>query len=152
MKPDYFLYGRRVILVEYDTAMNWSSSLPNANWLCILVSDDCERRYLDEVISKIIGKDVGWVATIGNQCELVHDLIDEEIAFRQVDIEPLYLPKHDIMTTFHHDFADGIWFSIVAAHDDDFEIETVVILDLTRGARNDEIQAALKSISDEEAH
>lgn len=153
MKSDYFLHGRRVILIEYDTATNWSNGLPNANWLCVLASDDRERRYLDEIISKIIAKDVGWVVTIGNQCELVHDLIDEEIAFRQADIEPLYLPKHDdIMTTFHHDFADGIWFSIVAAHDDDFEIETVVILDLTRGARRSDIDAALAKISEEEGH
>ncbi len=152
MKSDYSLHGRRVTLIEYDITANWSNGLPNANWLCVLVSDDRERRYLDEVINKIIGKDVGWVATIGSQCELVHDLIDEEIAFRLADIEPLYLPKHDIMTTFHHDFADGIWFSIVAARDDDFDIETVVILDLTSGARNDDIQAALKSLSDEEAH
>ena len=56
------------------------------------------------------------------------------------------------MTTFHHDFADGIWFSIVAAHDDDFEIETVVILDLTRGARRSDIDAALAKISEEEGH
>lgn len=151
MQPDYFLHGRKVTLVEYDTATNWSDHLPHANWLCVLVSDDRERRYLDEVISKIIAKDVCWVATIGNQCEWVHDLIDEEIVYRQVDIEPLYLPKHDIMTTFHHDFAEGIWFSIVAAHDDDFEIETVVILDLTGGARNDEIQAALSNVIDREA-
>lgn len=149
MKSECFLYGRRVVLAEYDTATNWSSQLPNANWLCILVSDDRERRYLDEVINKIIAKDVGWVATIGNQCELVHDLIDEEIAFRKADIERLYLPKHDIMTTFHHDFADGIWFSVVAAHDDDFEIETVVILDLTGGVRQDEIQTALKNVVEE---
>ena len=147
MKSEYFLHGRRVTLAEYDTATNWSSQLPNENWLCILVSDDRERRYLDEVINEIIAKDVSWVATIGNQCELVHDLIDEEISFRKADIEPLYLPKHDIMTTFHHDFADGIWFSVVAAHDDDFEIETVVILDLTRGARNDEFEMALDSRS-----
>jgi hypothetical protein len=150
MKPDYFLHGRRVMLVEYDTATNWSSQLPNANWLCILVSDDRERRYLDEVISKIIEKDVGWVATTGAQCELVHDLIDEEIAFRMTDIEPLYLPKHHIMTTFDHDFGDGIWFSIVAAHHDDFDIETVVILDLARGTRRGDIQAALSTILNEE--
>ncbi|WP_031528619.1 DUF7684 family protein [Dyadobacter crusticola] len=151
MIPDFFLYGRRVIHIEYDTATNWSSRLPNANWLCILVSDRRERRYLDEVISKIIEKDVGWVATIGSQCELVHDLIDEEIAFRMADIEPLYLPKHNIMTTFHHDFSDGIWFSIVAADDDEFEIKSVVILDLTEGASDDKIQTVLNTIINKEA-
>ena len=151
MNLEYILHGRRVILAEYYTATYWSSRLPNANWLCILVSDHRERRYLGEVINKIIAKDVGWVATIGTPCELVHDLIDEEIAFRKADIEPLYLPKHDIMTTFHHDFADGIWFSVVPAHDDDFEIETVVILDVTGGARNDEIETALNNIINEGA-
>ncbi|CAG5070017.1 hypothetical protein DYBT9623_02757 [Dyadobacter sp. CECT 9623] len=143
--PDLHLNNRRIDIIEYNTYTNWASQLPNSNWLCILVSDDRERRYLDEVINKIIARDVCWVAAIGNQCELLHDLVDEEVAFRGVDIDSLYLPKHDIMTTFHRDFQEGIWFSIYAAHDEEFEIETITILDLTSGKRKKEIELALEN-------
>ncbi|GAB3017838.1 DUF7684 family protein [Spirosoma pulveris] len=136
--------SRDILLVEYTTAENWYSQIPNKNWLCVLVSDDLDRRYLDDVISKIILKDVCWIATIGNQCEGVHDLIDEEIVFREVlKVDKAYLPKHDIMTTWHHDFEDGIWFSIIAANDDEIDIEAVVILDMTNGQRMTDIQTAL---------
>jgi hypothetical protein len=138
------LNNRQINVVEYNTSTNWSTQLPEANWLCLLVSDDRGRRYLDEVINKIIARNVCWVAAIGDQCELLHDLVDEEIAFRQVDIDSLYLPEHNIMTTFHQDFAEGIWFSIFAAHDDEFKIEAVVILDLTSGGRKEDIFLALK--------
>ncbi|GAB3981424.1 hypothetical protein GCM10028806_50940 [Spirosoma terrae] len=108
------------------------------------MSDDRERRYLDEVIVKIILKDVCWIATVGKQCEKVHDWADEEILFRKVEEEDEpYLPKHDIMTTWHHDFEEGIWFSIIAANDAEIDIETVVILDMTNGQRQADIQAAL---------
>ena len=62
-----------------------------------------------------------------------HDLIDEEIAFREVDIDKPYLPKHFIMTTWHHDFSEGLWFGIFAANNDEVCIEKVLILDMTEG-------------------
>lgn len=41
--------AREVVLVEYDTAQNWYAQLPNHNWLCAIISDNRERRYLEEV-------------------------------------------------------------------------------------------------------
>lgn len=79
-----------------------------------------------------------------------HDLADDEIQFRQVDIDDLYLPKHDIMTTWHNDFDDGIWFSIFAANDEDVTIEKVVILDMTDGRESNRINNLLNKFSLEE--
>ncbi|GAB4034755.1 DUF7684 family protein [Spirosoma jeollabukense] len=135
--------SREILFVEYNTAQNWYAQIPNQNWLCVLISDDRDRRYLNEVITKIIAKDVCWICTLGKQCELVHDLIDEEIVFREVDIEDLYLPKHEIMTTWHHDFEEGIWFSIIAANHDEIAIEKVILLDMTNGQRINDIQMGL---------
>src|SRR5690606_25296387 len=111
---DHFIQGsmtlneREIRFVTYSTERNWVSELPKSNWLCILVDNDRPRKYLNEVISKIVNNDVCWISTIGQQCERNHDLIDEEIAFRTVDIEDLYLPNHEITTTWHHDFDEGI--------------------------------------------
>jgi hypothetical protein len=138
------LNDREIIFVTYSTERDWIRELPKSNWLCILVDNDRPRNYIDEVISKIINNDVCWVSTIGRSCERNHDLIDEEIVFRQVDIEDLYLPKHDIMTTWHHDFDEGIWFSIFAANDEDVVIDKVVILDMTNGDERERIEKLIE--------
>lgn len=140
------LNDRKIRFVEYSTEKNWLDQLPNKDWLCILVVNDKPRRYVDEVISKILTKVEAYVCTIGGQCELVHDLIDEEISFREVDIENLYLPKHQIMTTWHHDFEDGIWFAIYAAHNEEVSIKEIVFLDMTNGIEISRIDAAINKI------
>jgi hypothetical protein len=94
-----FLNERKKKIIEYSTKKNWFSLLPNKDWLCVLVVNDKPRRYVDEVISKILAKDVGYVSTIGKQCEQVHDMFDEEVAYREAEIENLYLPDHYILTT-----------------------------------------------------
>src|SRR5690606_38446072 len=104
---------------------------------------------IDEVISKIIENDVCWVLTAGQSCELIHDLIDEEIAFRQVDIDELYLPKHEIMTTWHKDFDKGVWFGIFGAYDEDVQIDKVVILDMTEGKETQRIKNLIEKFSTE---
>ncbi|ADB41541.1 hypothetical protein Slin_5575 [Spirosoma linguale DSM 74] len=135
--------SRDVIYIQYNTSNNWFSQLPNQNWLCVLVSDDRDRNYLDEGISKIINNSVCCLCCVGKQCELVNDLADEEIAFREVNVDKPYLPDHDIMTTWHADFEEGVWFSVIAAYHKEVDIRTVVILDMTSGQRIAEIQNAL---------
>ncbi len=81
------LNDREIIFVTYSTERNWTAELPKSNWLCVLVDNDRTRNYIDEVISKIINNDVRYVCTVGQSCEKTHDLIDEEIVFRQVDID-----------------------------------------------------------------
>lgn len=144
------LNDREIIFIKYATDYNWADLLPNSNWLCILVDHDRPRNYIDEVISKLINNDVAWISTVGQRCEKNHDLADDEIQFRQVDIDDLYLPKHDIMTTWHNDFDDGIWFSIFAAKDEDVTIEKVVILDMTDGRESNRIDNLLNKFSSEE--
>ena|SRR5690606_11478480 len=138
------LNDREIIFVTYSTERNWTAELPKSNWLCILVDNDRQRNYIDEVISKIINNDVCYVCTVGQNCELNHDLIDEEIVFRKVDIDDHYLPKHDIMTTWHTDFDEGIWFAFFAAYDENVSIDKVVILDMTNGQENDRIKNLLE--------
>ncbi|MCB9237360.1 MAG: hypothetical protein H6580_05480 [Flammeovirgaceae bacterium] len=108
------------------------------------MDNDRQRNYIDEVISKIINNDVCYVCTVGQNCELNHDLIDEEIVFRKVDIDDHYLPKHDIMTTWHTDFDEGIWFAFFAAYDEDVSIDKVVILDMTNGEEKGRIKNLLE--------
>jgi hypothetical protein len=143
------LNNRELIFITYSTEKNWEKDLPKKNWLCIVVDNGRPRQYIDEVISKIIENDVCWVLTVGQSCELIHDLVDEEIVFRQVDIDDLYLPKHDIMTTWHMDFDEGIWFGIFAANDEDVQIDKVVILDMTAGEERQRITKLIDGFNED---
>ncbi len=62
---------------------------------------------------------------------------------------PLYLPNHDIMTTWHNDFEDGIRFAIFGAHNENIEFEEVVILDMTSGEESERINAYLNKLTSE---
>ena len=135
--------NREIIIVKYNTEENWIRNVPRANWLCVLVDNDRPNRYLREVTSKIIDKDVCYVCAVGQSCEKTHDLIDEELGFRAVDIDDLYLPKHSIITTWHNDFDEGIWFSIFAAHHDEVLIDKIVVLDMTNGKEIDRVNRLL---------
>ena len=134
---------REIIKVKYTTEENWIKNIPKSNWLCILVDNNSQRTYLDEVISKIINNDVCYVCSIGQSCERTHDLIDEEIVFREVDTEKLHLPNHHITTTWHNDFNEGIWFALFAAYHDEVSIDKVVILDMTNGSELKRIKKRL---------
>ena len=137
---------REIITVKYTTEQNWIKNVPQSNWLCILVDNDRQRNYLDEVISKIINNDVCYVCTVGQSCEKTHDLMDEEIVFREVDIEKLYLPNHHIMTTWHTAFDEGIWFAIFAAHHEEVSIDKIVVLDMTDGNELNRIDKILTDL------
>lgn len=136
--------NREIRLVQYSTEKNWLQELPSKDWLCVLCVQETPKRYINEVLAKIITNDVCYVCTIGSQCEFVHDLLDEEIVYRETEEPPLYLPKHDIMTTWHNDFDDGIWFAIYEANDDQIEIKNVLILDMTSGLMRTRIESALE--------
>ncbi|KAA3437925.1 DUF7684 family protein [Rufibacter hautae] len=138
--------NRKVKIVGYSTEKNWLDQLPNKEWLCAMVVNDKPRRYIDEVINKIINNDVGYVCTMGKQAELVHDLIDEEITFRESEIEKPYLPKHSIITTWDIDIEEEIWFALFAAYSEEIEIKEVVILDMTDGLEMPRVETFLEKI------
>ena len=94
--------------------------------------------------------DVSYVCTVGPESEKVHDLIDEEVVYREVEIENLHLPKHNIITTWHHDLDEGIWFGVFAAQHDEVEIKNIAILDLTGGSKEGDIQQVLTRIATKE--
>ncbi len=126
--------SRKVGFVEYDISKNWINGFPTENWCLIIIADDKQTNYFNEIIKKSIDRDVGYICAIGKQHDLIHNLADEEIVFRDVDIENHYLPKHTIMTVGDEDFEEGIWFGLYCTFNDGTEIKEIVILDLTKSA------------------
>lgn len=133
-KIDTDIINRKISFVEFDTAKNWIANFPNENWCLIIIADEKEQNYFDEIIRKSIDRNVGYVCGVGKQHDLIHEMADEEIVFREVDIDDYYLPKHCIMTVGDEDFENGIWFGLNLTFNPETEINEIVILDLTKKA------------------
>jgi hypothetical protein len=126
--------GRQITFEEFDTSKNWIVDFPNQNWCLVIIAEEENKNHFDEIIRKAIDRNVGYIFSVGKQHDLIHDMADEEIAFRNVDIENNYLPKHLIMTAGEKDFENGIWSAIYITYQDETEIDQVIILDVTKKA------------------
>lgn len=128
---------RNIRLVEFDSSTNWGDYLPSKNWVAIILTKTKNKKYFDEIIRKSIERNACFICSMGDQQDLVHEMADQEIAFRETDIEPLYLPEHKIITTGHDDLEEGIWFGTYSALNDEFDIEDVVIINATYDGFNE---------------
>ena len=136
--------NRTVSLVVYGTDRNWLDQLPTQGWLCVLVVEEKRRTYTDEVVAKLLLRDVAWVCAVGAAGEWAHDLLDEEIVFREVESQ--YLPPHEVMTTWHDEVEECLWFALFAAHTEAVPLEHVAVLDLTKGTALPAIKAYLETL------
>ncbi|MGL1887145.1 MAG: hypothetical protein OCD76_11590 [Reichenbachiella sp.] len=128
--------NKSIRLVEFDTSSDWSIHLPTNNWLLIILSQSSNKTYFNEIIKKSIDRNVGYICSIGEQQQLIHEMADEEISFRHADIEPNHLPKHMIPTTGHEDLDEGVWFGIFSAFNEDCDLNDVVIINATNEKMN----------------
>ena len=126
------IHNRNVVYQQYDTSINWIKDFPTGKWCIAFIADEKEPAYFDEIIREVIDRDVSYICGIGQQSDFIHDLADEELMIREV--EGKYLPKHIIMTTGYNNLEEGLWFSIYATENRDTEIDTIVVLDVTRQA------------------
>ena len=126
------IHDRKIKFEVYDTSKNWIADFPNEKWCLVIITEDENNKYFDEIIRKAIDRNVGYIFSVGKQQDLIHNMADEEILSR--DVENLYLPKHIVMTAGEEDFENGIWCGIYITHQDETEIEQVIILDVTKKA------------------
>ena len=86
------IINRQITFEVYDTSKNWIADFPTENWALVIVAEDENKNYFDEIIRKAIDRNVGYIHCVGKQHDLIHNMVDEEIVFRDVDIEKLHLP------------------------------------------------------------
>ena len=120
---------RKLIYQRHTLDVQWASAFPDKNWLLLVIVESKSKTILAEISRKAIDKNVCYVCCAGQQSELLHDITDEEIVIREVEIENHYLPPHHIMTTWHFDFNEATWFAFFAAHNPPEEVDTVLCLD-----------------------
>jgi hypothetical protein len=124
--------NRQIKFEVYDTSKNWIAEIPTENWCLVIIAEEENRNYFDEIIRKAIDRNVGYIFSVGKQQELIHDMADDELLIR--DIENLHLPKHIVMTAGEENFETGIWCGINITYQDETEMDQVIILDVTKKA------------------
>jgi len=134
MKTINTILGRTIKFEEFDTAKNWILYFPNENWCLTIIADEKNKNHFDEIIRKSIEKNVSYICAVGKQHHVIHIMADDEIQFREVDIENHYLPQHSIITISDEDFENGLWSSIYLTQNPETEIKEIIILDLTKTA------------------
>ena len=122
--------NREIQFVEFNTSEDWVENFPNENWCLVIIAEEKNTNYFDEIIRKSIDRNVGYIFSVGNQHDFIHDLADEILLIR--DFENLYLPNHIVMTAGDKDFENGIWSGISITHQDETEINQIIILDVAR--------------------
>ncbi len=122
--------NRTIKFVEFDTKKNWISDFPNDNWCLVVIADEKETSYFDEILRKSIDQNVGYICAVGKQADLIHDMVDDELALR--DVEEYNLPKHHVMTIGEESFENGIWFGLNLTFNSETEIREIVIVDLAK--------------------
>ncbi|MGY2134885.1 DUF7684 family protein [Hymenobacter sp. HD11105] len=137
---------RTITLTEYRTDQNWLAKLPQHHWVCVLLVHEKRGHYIDEILPKLLLRNVAYVCSIGRAGEWAHDCLDEEVVFR--DVEQLYLPPHRVVTTWHPDLEEGMWHAVWEANHDHVPLHAVAVLDLTGGAENAPLQACLSKLQD----
>ncbi|HEY2583623.1 MAG TPA: hypothetical protein VGI43_17565 [Mucilaginibacter sp.] len=135
--------NRKLIYQRHGLDVNWTKSFPDKNWLLLVVSEGKEKAILAEISRKAIDKNVCYICCAGEQSKLLHDMIDDEIAYREVDVDNHHLPPYDvIMTTWDIDFSEATWFAIFAAYNDPEIINSIICLD----ASEMEIKSKLENL------
>ncbi len=110
--------------------MNWAKYLPDSKWLLAAIVEIEDTNILDEIANMVIDKDVCYACCIAAFGEKLHDIIDENLVTREVEIEKPYLPKHQVMTTWHNNITNGIWFAAFSAFHETEQIEKIFCLDI----------------------
>jgi hypothetical protein len=131
---------RIVFYQKYNENISWDKDLPNEKWLVFAIVSNIKKTELSEISKKLIDNNVCYACCRGEQSELLHDTIDDNIVVRE--IERGYPPSVDIMTTRHVDVENGLWFSIYAAHNEQVQIDTIVCLN----ARESDLEGDLLNL------
>lgn len=132
--------GRHVFYIRPDDGEIWFDDLPTENWLALSIGDDPNIQSFSQLADKCIDKNALYMCSLGQSCELIHDIFDSVIVGKKIangeSVESTDDFENSPLTTWHHNFDEGFWFALNAAHDEYKIIDKVVCIDYTRGVKN----------------
>jgi hypothetical protein len=128
MKELGLVNHKKVFYIDYALGTNWAKSLHDKNWLLAVIISNKDRATLNEISREAINCNLCYACCIGDQSELLHDMIDDELVFRDVDVEDHHLPPYFVMTTWDKTIEEGLRSALLAANHPDVTIESIVCL------------------------
>lgn len=131
--------NREILYQKHDLDINWSKYLPDSKWLLAAFVEIDDTNILDEIARKVIDRDVCYACCIEAFGEKMHDIIDENLVIREVEIEKLHLPKHQVMTTWHKNITNGLWFATFSAFHETEPIEKIFCLDIGKDSKKEDV-------------
>ena len=131
---------RQIFYTNVRTDINWFDKLPSSNWLAFTIADTADKELLNETSMMCLDKNVLYTCSAGQLGSDTEDYFDQEIVWRQVQIEEQTGKPQDYetspMTTSHKNFDEGLWFAIqsayATAYDKYIPIDKVVCIDMTQ--------------------
>lgn len=114
----------------YSTTKNeWEKQIPTDNWCLILISNSNNEKVIDEIISKSITNNVGYICGIGTKHDYIHNQADSEYLIRDIGESNHPKPKYHIMTVGDEELDEGIWYGLNLTFNGDIEINKIYIID-----------------------
>ena|SRR6185369_11885084 len=126
---------RDIFYCNIDGDLSTIQAFPTVNWMLFAIADKGQLEILYAFAEKCLDLGVLYVCGVGEAGSKIDD------AFSLVEIDrKLANLKRDLtqddfegspMTTWHHDFEEGFWFSATVAHHEHEFINKVVVANLT---------------------
>jgi hypothetical protein len=131
---------------------DWEFLLPLDAWTAVPIIDERNREIADKIANVCIDHNVSYVCTVGKECEWLHDWFDETIVGRKIDNNLPMIYKNGVldvlMTTWHHDFAEGVDFAIFVAEVSNLVINKIIFIDTTNDSYFEILTNILKKINE----
>jgi hypothetical protein len=127
--------NRKILYLDIIDDLKEFESLPLQNWALLIIADSTDFEQLHSFAELSIDKDVLYVSAAGAAASQIDDLFDMAMVMRTIEESKLpswYKSEDDVlMTTWHSDIENGLWFITNAAHYEDHLINTVVVANWT---------------------
>lgn len=127
---------RKIYYVQVRNNPEWKSKLPNNDWVAFTIANKEYEEMAPVVVNTCIDNNISYACCAGNLASRAEVYFDEELSWRSIDNEVQRKEKSDdknsLMTTAHRNLAEGFWFASVVANDNNFDIDKVVCIDMTK--------------------
>jgi hypothetical protein len=129
--------NREIFYSNIGDSFNEVESFPSKNWLLFAIAEKAQARNLYTFAEKCLDRGVLYVCGAGEACSDIDDAFDSVMVDRKLASLNRDLTQDDFqnspMTTWHHDFDEGFWFSVKIANHETELINKVVVANLTTG-------------------
>jgi hypothetical protein len=130
-----YINNREIFYSDIGNGFSEIESFPPKNWLLFAIADQDQLGRLYSFAEKCLDRGVLYICGAGEACSEIDDAFDSVMVDRKLAGLNRDLTQDDFhdspMTTWHHDFDEGFWFSVTTAYHEEQLIDKVIVANLT---------------------